>query len=73
VIIPYQGNYLVFPTSSAQFDAFAAALNAAKTDDEKTTAFKNYLQVVFNQSALLDSKGNTVSSFQDFYNKSFGG
>jgi len=73
VIIPYQSNYLVFPSSSAQFDAFAAALNAATTDADKNTVFENYLGLIFNQSALLGAQGNTVSSFKDFYNKSFGG
>lgn len=73
VLIPYQGNLLVFPATAADYDTFAKALSAAKTSEEKNTVLTNFLSVVFGKAAYVDQNGKPISSFKDFYNKNFTG
>lgn len=71
VMIPYQGNTFVFPSTAADFDAFGDKLDAAKTDAQKSTVIDDYLKQILGDSTLVDSNGNVVSSFNNFYDKNF--
>lgn len=73
VVVPYQANLLIFAASSGDYDGLVADLGAAQTDDDKKTAFTDFLTVVFGQSSYVDRNGNRISTFKDFYNKDFGG
>lgn len=73
VVVPYQANLLIFSASSDDYDGLVADLGAAQTDDDKKTAFTDFLTVVFGQSSYVDRNGNRISTFKDFYNKDFGG
>jgi hypothetical protein len=73
VFIPYQENMLVFPAAATDYDNFAKALGAAKTDDDKRTAITDFLRVVFGKAQYMDRNGNPISTFKDFYNKNFTG
>lgn len=73
VFIPYQENMLVFPAASTEYDTMLKALGAAKTEDDKQTAFKNFLTVVFAKASYVDRNGKPISNFKDFYNKNFTG
>ncbi len=73
VVIPYGENLLMFPASSAAYDSFFTALNAAQTAADKQTAYNNFLTKVFADSAYVDRNGNRISTFKDFYNKNFTG
>jgi hypothetical protein len=71
VAIPYQANYLVFPSSSADFDMFEQNLQAATTDAQKSTVVQNFLNQVFNQASVADSNGNAIGTYKDFVTKNF--
>ncbi len=73
VYIPYQTNLLRFTSSTAQYDDLLKALGAAKTQDDKDTAFVNFLTKVFGQSAYVDQNGKQLSNFKDFQNQNFSG
>jgi hypothetical protein len=73
VFVPYQENMLVFPAASTDFDAMLKALAAAKTEDDKKTAFQNFLSIVFAKASYVDRNGKPISNFKDFYNKNFTG
>jgi len=73
VVIPYQENLLMFPATSAEYDALGKAIAAAKTDAEKQTAFTNFLTLVFAKAAYVDRNGKPISTFKDFINKNFTG
>lgn len=73
VIVPYQNNLLMFPASTGDYDAFYQAIGAAQTDDEKKTAYGDFLNKVFANSQYVDRNGNKISNFKDFYNKNFSG
>lgn len=73
VIVPYQTNLLMFPAASDEYDSLTKSLSSAKTEDDKKTAFTNFLSLVFGKSVYVDRNGNKISTFKDFYNKNFTG
>lgn len=73
VFIPYQQNMLVFPAATTDYDTMLKALAAAKTEEDKQTALKNFLSVVFAKASYVDHNGKPISNFKDFYNKNFTG
>jgi hypothetical protein len=64
---------LVFPATTTEYDTMLKALGAAKTEDDKKTAFQNFLSVVFAKASYVDRNGKPISNFKDFYNKNFTG
>lgn len=73
VIVPYQTNLLMFSAANDEYDNLTKALAAAKTEEDKKTAFTDFLSVVFGKAAYVDRNGNKISTFKDFYNKNFTG
>lgn len=73
VIIPYQENLLMFPATTTEYDSLGASIATAKTDTDKQTAFRSFLQLVFAKAAYVDHNGTSISTFKDFYNKNFTG
>jgi hypothetical protein len=73
VYIPYNGNYLVFPATAAEFDTFSDAMDAATTDQDRDTAIQNFINIVVPKAKYIDRNGRTISTFSDFYDKEFTG
>ncbi len=72
-MIPYQGNYLIFPASTSDYDALGEALGAAQDQSAKQSAFNTFLSKVYADAVYVDKNGNQISSFKDFFNKNFTG
>lgn len=73
VMIPYQEDYIVFPSSTDDYDQFKKDIEAATTEPDKRKVIDDYLGVIYGQSDVIDAEGNVKSSYKDFYNKHFGG
>ncbi len=73
VIVPYQSNLLMFPATKTEYDTMYKNVTAATTQEAKSTAYVNFLTIVFGKSAYVDRNGKPISSFKDFYNKNFTG
>lgn len=73
VIIPYQSNLLMFPSTLADYEALYQVLSTSKSDAERKDAFTNFMTQVFAKAAYVDANGKRISTFKDFYNKNFSG